>query len=1201
MRINKMVLAAVVMAVSLVPFLFDEEDVGVVPTQQCGEDVYWEISGNVLTLTGTGPMYDYGSSSAPWASASISRIVVESGITSISNGAFRGMDSVVSVTIPSTVQSIGSRAFYGMSSLGLIHVPSGVTSIGESAYQGCTQVTEILFESRSCRDFTSTTSPFSGVGTGASTLSVTISNGARVPAYLFYNCTQVDYITLERVSSIGNYAFSGCTGDIDATSLSNTSSIGQNAFQGCTGLGAIVIPSAVTSIATNAFSGCTAVSSISYAASGVRNLTASPFVGVGTSSSSVSVTFASGLTAIPNYMFASTASNFNFGQIPSSVRTIGTYAFANSSGSLSLGESNNVSQIGSNAFYGSMVSEVVLNSVTSIGDRAFAECNNLGSITFSSSHCKDFDADSQVFSGNNATFSIGSNVKDLPDYILYNTRGISTVTGGDGLTEVGRSAFENCSAILEISTQNLKTINPAAFKNSGLKTIVLGPSLSTVYGDSFSGCELVSTVTLNNNSLHDLFNENNSILRSVGGDSGVKVIITSDVTAVPNYFIDGNGNVTDVELSNVSSIGTAAFRGTSVGSLLFPESVEKIGDYAFYGTSKLRTVTFESFYTQIGNSAFYITGDNVDLNINCYRKAVQNDYDWRGDNREPKYSWWHLAGEYGGMMEVLFNVGSLFLGGTITNNILDFFIDNYSLNVLESIDMGSTDGNYLLLIAISILLTIILFVLLYTDRNNAVRLMESILTFVGVFVFLFSIIRYHVEVMENTPLELVIAAFFILGLYYPLKATYIQVRKKQMPREGETLVRLFTLDRKAFLDMAFFPLKHQLSDLLHFRLVAFICFTGFLLSAVYLLCFIIFHIPPFLISWILSKVYVRMDSNCHKHTLKSVCPVCGKRIVTAYACTSCGQIHKRLVPGMFGLNRATCGGTEKDECGAKIPCRVHDRRWTVATAMCPECNRKIENWESEPFSIAVVGGSGVGKSSLIAGSLVHLSEDCSGLESKFVGPAHSAQLPVDASNLVSMYRSGSAIISNPDRSVPFTVLLDALYKNKDFITGKAFHYYEVGGEANPQGSYSFLEDLEGIVFVINPMELQTSNPRANISNDPSSILSRFLNTYRAINQMELGEKVKVPIAVVVNHVDSLSMSRFSIGDLDSATRDAEIRNMLTSDEYGLINFVKMIDNEFTEVRYFVCESTFNAHDAGLFYPSLWIAEKASRYVRKYLE
>lgn len=112
----------------------------------CGENLKWELTADsVLTISGTGTMTNYSSSSssrAPWYSnrSSVKSVVIEDGVTNIGNYAFYNCSSLTSVTIPNSVTSIGNYAFYYCTGLTSVTIPNSVTSIGESAFSGCTNL-----------------------------------------------------------------------------------------------------------------------------------------------------------------------------------------------------------------------------------------------------------------------------------------------------------------------------------------------------------------------------------------------------------------------------------------------------------------------------------------------------------------------------------------------------------------------------------------------------------------------------------------------------------------------------------------------------------------------------------------------------------------------------------------------------------------------------------------------------------------------------------------------------------------------------------------------------------------------------------------------------------------------------------------------------------------------------------------------------
>ena len=122
----------------------DNEDVTLTAEGTCGDNLTWTLTSNgILTISGTGQMNDfpfqnYGSE-APWSSycASIYQIIIETGVTTIGNGAFADCMYLTSVSIPEGVVSIGNYAFYYCEELPAISLPQTLEVIGQSAFGGC--------------------------------------------------------------------------------------------------------------------------------------------------------------------------------------------------------------------------------------------------------------------------------------------------------------------------------------------------------------------------------------------------------------------------------------------------------------------------------------------------------------------------------------------------------------------------------------------------------------------------------------------------------------------------------------------------------------------------------------------------------------------------------------------------------------------------------------------------------------------------------------------------------------------------------------------------------------------------------------------------------------------------------------------------------------------------------------------------------
>lgn len=115
----------------------------------CGANLKWKLTDEgVLTITGTGKMKDWDyNNHSPWhTDKSVKQVIIDDGVTTIGEWAFRGCSSLTSVTIPNSVTTIGEEAFRDCSSLTSITIPNSVTTIGESAFQQCKNIKQITSE-----------------------------------------------------------------------------------------------------------------------------------------------------------------------------------------------------------------------------------------------------------------------------------------------------------------------------------------------------------------------------------------------------------------------------------------------------------------------------------------------------------------------------------------------------------------------------------------------------------------------------------------------------------------------------------------------------------------------------------------------------------------------------------------------------------------------------------------------------------------------------------------------------------------------------------------------------------------------------------------------------------------------------------------------------------------------------------------------
>ena len=170
-------------------------------------------------------------------------------VTAIEREAFKNKTTLTYIVWPNSVTSIGYHAFYNCSGLTSVTIGNCVTSIGKWAFDGCSGLTSVHIS-----DIVAWCNiEFDG----------SYSNPLFYAQHLYLNGDEVkDLVIPNSVTSIGGYAFRGCSGLTSVTIPNSVTSIGGSAFSGCSGLTSVTIPNSVTSIGERAFYECYGLTSV---------------------------------------------------------------------------------------------------------------------------------------------------------------------------------------------------------------------------------------------------------------------------------------------------------------------------------------------------------------------------------------------------------------------------------------------------------------------------------------------------------------------------------------------------------------------------------------------------------------------------------------------------------------------------------------------------------------------------------------------------------------------------------------------------------------------------------------------------------------------------------------------------------------------------------------------------------------------------
>lgn len=379
---------------------------------KCGDNLTWKLEDGVLTISGTGKMYDFETyqigtkdERAPWIpyADTITKLVLSNDITYIGARAFWYCKSIQGeLTLPDNLKSVGDYAFCGCQGFtGDLKIPDSVEEMGCGAFCDTGFDKDLILPS--------------GIKT--------------INDYVFQRCKKLSG-TLEipdSVEMIGVAAFSWCQGFTgDLIIPDNVKYVGSKAFEGCTGFdGKIRLSKNLKIVKSGTFQYCEGFTKNLEIFDGIEKIEEKAFTGC--KKLTGDLILPDSITEIGNSAFQNCEKLNGKLKLPNKVKKIDDGAFDNCvslTGTLTIPET--VTYIGDRAFSwckGFTGDLIIPDSVTYLGGSAFCMC-----------------------SGFNGNLKISNSITEIKDITF---RDCTNLTGdlriGTNVSTIGRMALSGCN------------------------------------------------------------------------------------------------------------------------------------------------------------------------------------------------------------------------------------------------------------------------------------------------------------------------------------------------------------------------------------------------------------------------------------------------------------------------------------------------------------------------------------------------------------------------------------------------------------------------------------------------------------------------------------------------------------------------------------------------------------------------------------